>query len=110
MKLIVSVIKWLWWLGLSYIPIALHTLERQFMDSIACPPAGDCYVPGSEILLDFDIFVIGLAVYLWPICIWLLGGRYVLGGILSLVQVASRSLVKVLKVIGGNWFSPRRPQ
>lgn len=86
MKLIASLIKWLWWLGVSYIPIAIHNLERQFMASIGCPLSGDCYVPGSEILIDFDILVIGLALYLWPICIWFLGGRYVFGRIRSLVQ------------------------
>jgi hypothetical protein len=86
MKLISSVIRWLWWLGLCYIPIALWKLERQFMDSIGCPPAGDCYVPGSEILIDFDVLIIGLAFYLWPVCAWFLGGRYVFVSIRSLLQ------------------------
>ena len=83
MKLIASVIKWLWWLGLCYMPVALWNLERRFMDSIGCPPSGDCYVPGSEILMDFDILVIGLAFYLWPVCAWFLGGRYVFSGVRS---------------------------
>lgn len=83
MKLIGSAIKWLWWLGVGYIPFALHNLERRFMDSIGCPPAGDCYVPGSEILMDFDILIIGLAFYLWPVCAWFLGGRYAFNGVRS---------------------------
>jgi hypothetical protein len=86
MKLIASVIKWLWWLGLCYMPVALWNLERRFMDSIGCPPSGDCYVPGSEILMDFDILVIGLTFYLWPVCAWFLGGRYVFSGVRSFAQ------------------------
>jgi len=76
MKHFISLSKWLWWFSVGYIPVALFNLERQFMESIGCPPAGDCYVPGSEILLDFDILVIGLAIPLWPVCFWFLSGRY----------------------------------
>ena len=72
MKALLAIVKWLWWLGVVYIPYALHMLERRFMDSIGCPPRGDCYVPGSEILLDWDILVIGSAGFLWPVCLWFL--------------------------------------
>lgn len=56
------------------------------MDSIGCPPAGDCYVPGSEILINFDVLIIGLAIYLWPVCAWFMGGCYVFGSIRRRLQ------------------------
>ena len=86
MKLIGLVIRLLWWLGVCYVPVALWKLRRQFMDSIGCPPAGDCYVPGSEILLNFDVLIMGLVIYLWPVCAWYLGGRCVFGWVRSAVQ------------------------
>lgn len=86
MKLICSLIRLLWWLGVCYVPVALWKLERQFMDSIGCPAVGDCYVPGSEILLNFDVLIMGLAIYLWPVCAWYLGGRFVFSWARSQLQ------------------------
>ncbi len=40
------------------------------MDQIGCPPRGDCYVLGSEILLDWDILIMGSAIFIRPICCW----------------------------------------
>jgi len=56
------------------------------MDSIGCPPVGDCYVPGSEMLINFDILIIGLALYLWPVSVWFLGERYAFGAVRSFVR------------------------
>jgi hypothetical protein len=70
MKAIWHLIKWLWWLALAFLPRMLWTLERRFMDQIGCPPRGDCYVPGSEILLDWDILIMGSAILIWPVCFW----------------------------------------
>ena len=72
MKELFAPIKWFWWLGVAYIPLAIHFLERRYMQSIGCPKFGDCYVPGSEILLDWDILVLGSAAFLWPVCAWFL--------------------------------------
>jgi len=68
MKALWAIVKWLWWLGVAYIPYGLHALERRFMHRIGCPPRGDCYVPGSDILLDWDVMVLGSAAFLWPVC------------------------------------------
>jgi hypothetical protein len=67
-------VKWCWWLGIAYIPYAMYALERRFMQSIGCPPRGDCYVPGSDILLGFDVLVLGSATMLMPVAIWFLVG------------------------------------
>ena len=79
MKLVRAVTKWLWWLGLGYVPFALTKVSKQFANSIGCPPAGDCYVPGSELLVGLDLLILGLYFYLWPVCAWFLGGRVAIG-------------------------------
>ncbi|PPD53917.1 MAG: hypothetical protein CTY10_08130 [Methylotenera sp.] len=83
MKCILSLLKFLWWVGVSYIPIAIHNLEQQLKTNIGCPPVGDCYVKGSEILLEFDMLIIIFALYLWPVCVWFVGGRYIFNALYS---------------------------
>ncbi|MDR7132837.1 hypothetical protein J2X06_001247 [Lysobacter niastensis] len=72
MKVFLSIVKWIWWLGLAYLPLKLWSLERSYMDRIGCPPRGDCYAPGSEILLDWDLLIMGAALLVWPVCLWFL--------------------------------------
>ena len=72
MKVIWQLIKWLWWLGLATVPHFIWSIERQFMDQIGCPPRGDCYVPGSEILLGWDVLIMASAFFIWPVCFWFL--------------------------------------
>jgi hypothetical protein len=71
------VVKWFWWLAVSAIPVALWLLQRSFMDAVGCPPAGDCYEPGTEILLEWDLLIGGTALLLWPVSIWHLGAGWV---------------------------------
>ena len=73
MKIIFKIIKLLWWLTIGYIPIALHALQVKYRELIGCPEKGDCYVQGSELLLNFDVTIISIALILWPVCLWFLG-------------------------------------
>jgi hypothetical protein len=72
MKLLLRTLKFAWWLAVAYIPIAQAKVYRDFATSIGCPPAGDCYVPGSEHLLGMDLLNFFSAVVLWPVCAWVL--------------------------------------
>ena len=72
MKYLVRTLKTVWWLALAYIPLAQAKIYREFATSIGCPPAGDCYVPGSEHLLGMDILNFFSAVVIWPACLWVL--------------------------------------
>ncbi|MDR1850499.1 MAG: hypothetical protein LBQ75_10720, partial [Zoogloeaceae bacterium] len=38
MKAVWFIVKWLWWLGVAYLPYALDTLRQDFRDSIGCSP------------------------------------------------------------------------
>ena len=72
MKHLVRALKAGWWLVVAYIPLAQAKIYWDFATSIGCPPAGDCYVPGSEHLLGMDILNFFTAVVLWPVCLWVL--------------------------------------
>jgi len=73
MKVILGVVRWLWWLAVAFVPVAILMVERRYMKSIGCPPSGDCYVPGSEILLEWDTLILASILLLWPVCLWFLG-------------------------------------
>lgn len=72
MKIMWIAIEKLWLLAVAYIPLAQHAFMREFTHDIGCPARGDCYVPGSEHLLDLELLNIGSAVLLWPPCAWFL--------------------------------------
>lgn len=67
-----KLIKWLWWLALAAVPLSIGIVERRYMDRIGCPPRGDCYVPGSEILIEWDILAMAVTLLVWPVCLWFL--------------------------------------
>ena len=77
MKIAVALVTWLWWLSVASVPVCIWLVERSYMNSIGCPPNGDCYVPGSEILLAWDTLILGTVLLLWPVCIWQLGVKQV---------------------------------
>jgi hypothetical protein len=72
MLILLAIIKRLWWFCLAFLPVLMHRQERLYMDQIGCPPRGDCYVPGSELLLGWDLLIIGSALFIWPACFWFL--------------------------------------
>jgi len=61
----------LWCTAVAYIPVRLWKFAAALRSDIGCPPQGDCYVRGSEHLLDLDLAIFATAVLLWPVCIWL---------------------------------------
>jgi hypothetical protein len=62
--------RWAFWTIASMTPIVIWLLRREFRDSIGCPPSGDCYVPGSESLLDWDLWLVCSALIIWPLAFW----------------------------------------
>lgn len=88
-KWIFEIIKILWWLLVARLPVSIHQISATYAKQIGCPPAGDCYVPGSELLLPFDILVMGSALLLWPVCFWFLGGGWL---IRKFLQYTKKSL------------------
>ena len=72
MKMVLSLLKALWWIAAGYIPIAQYRFSRAYASAIGCPPYGDCYVDGSEHLLGMDLLTFSSALVLWPACVWVL--------------------------------------
>ena len=75
MKRLIPAVVWLWWLTVSYVPVAQFRFRRQYSAAIGCPASGDCYVPGSEHLLDLDLMFFSSALLFWPVCFWFLVAR-----------------------------------
>lgn len=67
-----SSLRTAWWLAVAYIPFAQFSFYHSYHTAIGCPQAGDCYVPGSEHLLDLEVLIAGSALVLWPACLWAL--------------------------------------
>ena len=73
MKYLKNIIKYIWWLSIGYIPIAISSLTSRYREYIGCPEKGDCYIEGSMLLIHFDLTTIFTAFILWPVCLWYLG-------------------------------------
>jgi hypothetical protein len=67
MKKIVSLLLLAYWVAVGYFPFALQSYWRQYAAAIGCPKVGDCYVPGSEHLLNLELLVGTAAVLFWPL-------------------------------------------
>ncbi|MBH9551500.1 hypothetical protein [Inhella gelatinilytica] len=69
MRVLLFVVHQIWWLAVAYLPIAQFRLRQTYSRSIGCPEAGDCYVPGSEFLLNLDLLIFCSGFVLWPLCV-----------------------------------------
>ncbi len=76
MAIVGQLIIKLWWLLLAMIPLALWRLIDQLNQEINCPRFGDCYNPGWWAAYHLDLWTTGIAVLIWPVCLWNLGGRW----------------------------------
>lgn len=75
MKKIGYVIQSLWWLSVSYIPIAVMAATQALYVEIGCGP-GDCYEAGWLSGIRFEFTAIFAGGLIWPVAIWFLGGRW----------------------------------
>ena len=70
------VIRTLWCLGGAYLPVATTRINSRLLAEIGCKPFGDCYLPGTSASFELDILAILLAVVIWPVSVWFLGGKF----------------------------------
>ncbi len=69
-KLLAKVPVFGFWILVALIPLEMWRLTGLFETGIGCPvPATDCYVPGAEYLLEFELAYMGAALLLWPLVI-----------------------------------------
>lgn len=67
MKKILGILLVGYWAAVGYFPFTLISYWRQYRAAIGCPQNGDCYVPGSEHLLDLELMIGTSAILLWPL-------------------------------------------
>lgn len=70
-----NLLKMGWWLGLSMFPLALLRTIDKLRTAIGCPPLGDCYQPGWSVLLDLQLMIGLLVVFVVPVCLWHVAGN-----------------------------------
>jgi hypothetical protein len=78
------VVRITWWLMLAAAPLIFWNFIDNVFVEIGCPPRGDCYRPGSTAAFELDVLVSALAIFIWPACIWFLGGRWMVYRLLGL--------------------------
>jgi hypothetical protein len=89
MKTVLFVLGILWCLVAAYLPIATTRINHRLLAEIGCKPVGDCYLPGTSASLELDILAIVMALVIWPVCAWFLGGRFLVRRLRN-TQVSSR--------------------
>lgn len=70
-----QVIKIGWWLALALVPFALLRNFTNLRASMGCPPKGDCYQPGWEAFLGFELTLLAFVIFVWPVCVWNVAGN-----------------------------------
>jgi len=68
------IVKIAYWVIVACVPLSIFIFEREYSAAIGCPKSGDCYVPGSEHILNIDMLVMFSAVVLWPLVFWKISG------------------------------------
>jgi hypothetical protein len=71
-------LKVLWWLCVAYIPVAVFQIADGLYAEVGCPPRQECYAPGTIAATELEFLAFGLVLLLWPVCLWFLGGGYIL--------------------------------
>lgn len=74
MKIAAGLIRVVWWLALSYLPIAIYRVTKRLYTEIGCPPQGECYLAGWLAGFEFELLAFMAAVGIWPVAVWFLGG------------------------------------
>jgi len=68
-----------WWFLLAMIPVVLWRVVDQLYKEINCPRVGDCYNLGWWTTQNLESWAAGFACLIWPVCLWHLGGRWIVG-------------------------------
>ncbi len=64
------------WIALASLPIVTDLVVTEFMVT-DCSPGSDCLVQAMPLIVNIGIITIFERIFLWPICIWFLGGEWV---------------------------------
>jgi hypothetical protein len=67
---LIQIAALIYWTAVASVPIAVFLVIRNFKADIGCPLSGDCYEPGSEHLLYFEMLFLYAAVILLPGAAW----------------------------------------
>ena len=70
MKAFLTLVHFLYWLAVGYIPLAIQALEAEVRRILGCPLVGECYVKGWAVLASIQICSVYAALILWPLCLF----------------------------------------
>ena len=72
MKAFLTLLHFLYWLAVAYIPLAIRALEAEIRTILGCPSTGECYVKGWGVLASIQICSVYATLILWPLCLFFL--------------------------------------
>nr|CAS02587.1 putative integron gene cassette protein [uncultured bacterium]CAS02603.1 putative integron gene cassette protein [uncultured bacterium] len=75
MSTFMPTVKKLYWLLLSALPFALPLLSITAIERTGCGFFTDCFIEFLPVANMLAIFSAVMAVIIWPVCAWQLGGR-----------------------------------
>ena len=70
MKITTFSLRLFWWLCAAYVPIKVSNFYQSYRAAIKCPLSGDCYNPGWELFLSFELLIVFAAIAIWPLFAW----------------------------------------
>ena len=70
MKIAMFCLRLFWWLSAAYVPFKVSDFYERYRAAIKCPLSGDCYNPGWELFLSFELLIVFAAVAIWPLFAW----------------------------------------
>ncbi|MEX1167278.1 MAG: hypothetical protein WEK74_10500 [Hydrogenophaga sp.] len=69
MKVLITLLHLAYWLAVAYIPIGIRELDGEVRGILGCPPLGECYAKGWNVLISVQLTSAYAALILWPLCL-----------------------------------------
>ncbi|WP_302176054.1 hypothetical protein [uncultured Hydrogenophaga sp.] len=65
-----ALIGLMFWAAAASQPFLIHRYIGSYRRAIGCEQSGDCYMPGSDHLLDLQALLLFSASTIWPLFTW----------------------------------------
>jgi len=77
MKSLHATVRALYWLALALVPFAPSYFTTVALERSGCSYGSSCFEHAIPVVSEMGVVFGILALLLWPLCVWQLGGRWV---------------------------------
>lgn len=82
MKLVIFILKAIFWIALAILPLVIDYVITAFMVN-DCMVGSPCLTQAMPLIIDIGLITLTMRIFLWPICIWFLGGQWIFSKIMK---------------------------